>query len=92
MNNQIIENLFVLEYMRSEYSKHFNTPMMNVKFDEYYYGWLIQEANFKVIREILIIKNEYCVATSELQNFDECKYFGHQPKYIDKTSNYIKAD
>ena len=80
MNNEIIENLFVLEFMRSEYSKHHNMKLSNIKFDEYLYDFVIQSANFKIIRSLLIIDNEYC----------EQELFHKNDKVYYKGINYIK--
>ena len=63
MNNEILQNLFTLEWMRSEYSysKHLKMKLRNVKFDEYYYDFVIQSANFKMFKELIFIENEYCM-------------------------------
>ena len=53
MNDPIIENLLVLEYLKTEYKT-------NLVLDEEWYNHFINFENFKIIKDLLIVKNEVC--------------------------------
>jgi hypothetical protein len=68
--------------MRTEYSRHLNMKLNRVKFDEYNYAFMIDQANFKMVKDLLIIEGECCSGY---------KHLGYGV-VIELMHNYIKSD
>ena len=76
--NEVIENLFVLEFYRHELG------LKQILIDDYWYSFWIDTPNFKIIKSLLIVENEHCGFL--FYNYSQGEW------EMDYSCNYIKAE